>query len=515
MHELLVRVTADLSVPDGPGYETLGLNLRGMVRTIHERHVRPEMPGIVAAFENVRTAAREFVARELAERLFAPAPPPPPRSAWSRWFGRAPSAPDEVPPESRALEAWKAPDTADPLERDCLAALVKIVESMLAHRGRLAPDAALLERLAVDRIGNAHGSDVVARLVAPIFERAVDAEGYRRLPVQAEPVVMNVKGASASGKSTTRPLQRMLAARLGIPWEDFALISPDYWRKYLLEYESLGPERRYGAMLTGRELEIVDGKLDRYMAAKAADGRMSHLLIDRFRFDSFAPERGRTADGRLLSRFGHRVFMFFMITPPAETVERAWKRGLTTGRFKAVDDLLYHNVEAFTGMPALFLAWVNAVERAVRFEFLDNGVPAGETPRTAAFGSNGSMTVLDVERMLDVDRFRKVRVDARTPDEVLDPAELVADANVDFLRRCAADIASLSFADHEGVYAHVERGRLSWWDDARLAAMGHDAAARVALRALGHDGSRCPPERRPPAFDAGQERRYTIGRWDP
>jgi len=30
-HELLIRVTADLSVPDGPDYEELGINLRGMV----------------------------------------------------------------------------------------------------------------------------------------------------------------------------------------------------------------------------------------------------------------------------------------------------------------------------------------------------------------------------------------------------------------------------------------------------------------------------------------------------
>jgi len=36
--------------------------------------------------------------------------------------------------------------------------------------------------------------------------------------------VMNVKGASASGKSTMRPLQKLLARKLNFPWKEFALI---------------------------------------------------------------------------------------------------------------------------------------------------------------------------------------------------------------------------------------------------------------------------------------------------
>ena len=149
--------------------------------------------------------------------------------------------------------------------------------------------------------------------------------------MQKKPVVMNVKGASASGKSTIRPQQQQLADRLGIPREDFALISPDYWRKYLLDYSSLGDDYKYAAMLTGQELELIDKKLDRYMALKAEKGEIPHLLIDRFRFDSFIVEDGRSHDNKLLSRFGDRIFMFFMVTSPEETVVRAWERGLTTG----------------------------------------------------------------------------------------------------------------------------------------------------------------------------------------
>jgi hypothetical protein len=65
---------------------------------------------------------------------------------------------------------------------------------------------------------------------------------------------------------------------------------------------------------------------------------------------------------RLLTRFGDLVYMFFMITPPEMTVERAWTRGLKVGRYKAVDDLLAHNVEAYSGIQR-FHRWIHTDKR--------------------------------------------------------------------------------------------------------------------------------------------------------
>ena len=41
LHEILVRVMADFSVPDGSRIEDLGINFRAIVRTILEQHVEP------------------------------------------------------------------------------------------------------------------------------------------------------------------------------------------------------------------------------------------------------------------------------------------------------------------------------------------------------------------------------------------------------------------------------------------------------------------------------------------
>jgi hypothetical protein len=100
-------------------------------------------------------------------------------------------------------------------------------------------DRALLAELALTLVSNGYGSEIIGDAITPFIQEGISREGYRRLPRQQQPVVMNVKGASASGKSTMRPLQRTLARKLNFRWEEFALISPDIWRKFLLDYTSL------------------------------------------------------------------------------------------------------------------------------------------------------------------------------------------------------------------------------------------------------------------------------------
>jgi hypothetical protein len=327
---------------------------------------------------------------------------------------------------------------------------------------------------------------------------------------------MNVKGASASGKSTMRPLQKQLARGLGVNWEDFALISPDIWRKYLLDYDSLGPAQRYAGTLTGMELAIIDRKLDRYMTHKAKIGNLPHLLIDRFRFDSFSDEPDQEDGSRLLTRFGSDVYMFFMVTPPEETIERAWKRGLQFGRYKAVDDLLAHNVEAYSGIPGLFFTWALRADKRVHFEFLDNSVPEGHRPKTIAFGTNGVMNILDLNCLLDIDRYQKINVNAKRRSEIYaHMPDKDEDGRADFVRECVRQIPRVNFSNQETgqIYARMVAGKLEYWD-ARLCDLAYsDKRRRVAIKTIirtqeevvcdpGEDGGRLDPRQN-----------MTLGEW--
>jgi hypothetical protein len=504
IHELLVRATAGVAVPDGTDYEDLGRNFREIASTILDKYIAPHRDDLTQRFEAVRSAASVVISQELSNLLslrLKPAADADPMGG-TRWrFGRAPQKrqPRETAEqgERRIIAAWstKAQDADNRLDRSCFRALSRIATAVTARRGRLFADKELLTDLAVRLVCNDFGSEAIGDAIAPLIEEATLREGYRPLSPQERPVIMNVKGASASGKSTMRPLQRALAKKLGFPWESFALISPDIWRKFLLDYGSLGPAYKYAGTLTGHEVEIIDKKLDRHMAMKAARGEISHLLIDRFRFDSFSEGREPT---RLLTRFGELVYMFFVITPPEMTVERAWKRGLQVGRYKAVEDLLAHNVEAYTGMPELFFTWALDARRRVHYEFLDNSVPAGDRPLTVAFGWNGEMTILDVKRMLDVDRFRKIDIHAQKPEDLYVGRELAPERNVEFLQRCARLIPIINFADPATgrLYARLEQGKWAWRDEARISGMLADPDLKAALMAI-------PADRRDAAAGAG------------
>jgi hypothetical protein len=528
VHELLIRITGDISVPDGPNYEDLGINFRRIAKTILSRYLAPRLPELVRAYEQVRAQALHVIEAELASGPGAPARTPAHRPAPRRFaslFGLARNRHGTPPPgdsvedrERRMLAAWqrKADDGSDPLTSAAYRVLQRLASAVLIQHGRLPGECTLLAALAAEVTCNEYGSDLIGRLIEPHVREAAAREGYRLVPVQARPVVMNTKGASASGKSTMRPLQRKLAERLGLCWSDFAVISPDIWRKFLLDYASLGDVSRYAATLTGHELEIIDRKLDRYMADKAERAGMSHLLIDRFRFDSFALDPDEEEGSRLLTRFGRLVYMFFMITPPEETVERAWVRGQQVGRYKAVDDLLAHNVEAYTGMPRLFFTWAAKKDKTVHYEFLDNAVPEGERPRTAAFGFDGEMNILDVGRLIDVERYRKINVDAKKPGAVYpDVGALAPERNLEFLLECARRFPAINFVhpDTGRIYARVEAAGLSWADPAGLERALKDPDSRAGLLALAPEAVRSGRYRRRAPEDLDPERLHTLGQW--
>ena len=436
LHELLVRVTADFAVPDGTQIGDLGVNFREIARLLLARYLAPQMDAIVATYDRVRQDAKRTIDAALLN------------------LGRGWGPPHIAEFERLALA------TGDPGEAAAYKALARTLSALFATEGQAWGTNELISSIAVNLACNDFGSDRIGRMIAPLLQNAAREQGYQLLPKQDHPVVINTKGPSASGKSTLRPLLKKLAGEIGVQWSDFALISPDIWRKQLLDYASLGAAYKYAGAFTSDELQIVDQKLDRYMANKHRRGEMSHLLIDRFRFDSFAPDSDQ-AGSNLLTRFGQSVYLFFVITPPEMLVERAWKRGLEFGRYKAVDDTLAHAVEAYSGIPDVFFTWVRRSDKRIQFEFLDNTVLLGQRPRTVAFGDNDTFNVLDVKATLDIKRYARIDVDAAAAEFLYSDRGLLApDRNADFLKRCVASFRWVNFADQASgrVYLRVECG---------------------------------------------------------
>ena len=432
LHEVLVRMTAEISVPDSDRIEQLGINFREMTSRVMAR-----LSSRAGEWDAIQARCRKEALATIGPRL------------------------DKLAPDAAAEAArWREWSQGSPAERVAIRALGRVVSAILVRHGRLWGPREVLAQVAAGMAANECASLAIGESIEKPFFEAVKAEGFRVLPPQREPLVMNTKGASASGKTTIRPLQRRLAKEIGADWADFALVSPDIWRKQLLDYGSLGDAYKYAGPFTGEELRIVDQKLDAYMARKAEAGRMTHLLIDRFRFDSFAPHSDE-AGSNLLTRFGRTVYLFFMITPPASLVQRAWNRGLDVGRYKAVDDTLAHSVEAYSGMPGLFFTWAERADKRVHFEFLDNEVPAGQRPVTVAYGWNREITILDSRPLMDIERYRHIDVNARSP-EALFARVAAADERRDsvFIRECVKRFERVRFADSASgrIYREIVRG---------------------------------------------------------
>jgi hypothetical protein len=148
------------------------------------------------------------------------------------------------------------------------------------------------------------------------------------------------------------------------------------------------------------------------------------------------------------------------------------------------------------------------------YEFADNDVPIGETPLTVAFARNGEMNILDVKRILDLDRNQRININARDPRAVYPPvAELSAERNLEFFANCVRrfPVLRLALQDTGRIYARVTSGRLAWRDSAACAAIADEdtvGALRVVLPELLVDSGQ------PVVAEYLDRNHYiTLGRW--
>ncbi|MCE8005205.1 zeta toxin family protein [Billgrantia ethanolica] len=501
LHELIVRVTADIRVAEGEEEEVLGRNFRRITLQILSGYLLPHMPALRQAFDELYATIRAGVG-QILEAAFAvepeaAEPEPEPVSRLARWLGRRPAPQrqaDRRTLEERhhdAIQGIKQRGLAaqDELAQAIYKSAYRVMSSIAAVQGHIGVDREVLATLIARHACNDYGSRVVGNLLAPHVERAIEQEGYARVPLADEPILISLKGASAAGKSSLRHLLRYTLQDLGIPPEQYGTITPDIWRRLLLDYETLGEAYKYAGRLAGKEVKLIDAKLDRYIRDKAQrDRTIPNLLIDRFRFDSFSSDTvPRLLDGTY-AKYVSTMHMYFIITPPEATVERGWLRGLERGRYKAVSDFLGHCVEAYDGMPRVFFKWMDSPRPRFKYVFLDNSVPRHTPPEVVAHGTREVLHVLDPVGLVNLDRYKKIHTAATCPEEVYPAGDTLAvAANCTFLKQCLAKVPEVRFADRASgkVYLSATAGRFAVEDAALLRAKRQDPELAALFAALG------------------------------
>ena len=502
LHEIIIRVTAEIAVAEGDEEEDFGRNFRRIATRIHDGYVVPHMDVIEQAWAELDRRSDVQVRQLLAETLFVPQAPAAPRRWFRRW--RAQDLPKVVPEspaerDYRIIASYKAMGlaAADPLLRATCKSLYRVLGAIAGKRGRLGAEQDLLAKLVGRHVCNSHGSQMIGELIAPLVDAAIEREGYARVATREKPVLISLKGASAAGKSSLRPMLKQVMREQGIEADGYATISPDVWRRLLLDYESLGPARKYAGHLTSRELMVIDGKLDRYIRDQAnRAGAIPHLLVDRFRFDSFTAERVGRVLHDTYAKYVDTMYMYFIVTPPEETVERGWQRALQRGRYKPVEDFLAHGVEACRGMPKLLFKWLASPSPDYRYVFLDNRVPKGTFPKTIASGDRTGMSVYDPVAFIDIERYQKINIHARLPQEVYPPAaEMAVAANCGFLKECVRRMAQIDFVDRDsGIgYLRARQGSFEVLDTALLARVSSEPELAATLNEIAPAIRAVPP----------------------
>ena len=499
LHELIVRITADIVVVEGETEEDLGINFRHIARKIFSKYVIPKLMQIEHAYETMRTKLEDItqpeIERSLAQLQELPAVEKP--SLGRRLFGR--KSPPPAPVKSRQEREFELIDSfkqrglasEDPLQAAMFRSLYRVLGSISTHRGFIGTDVDFLSKICVTHACNYLGTRDIGKKVGKIMREAILEEGYELIRDAEQPILFSLKGASAAGKSSLRPMLSQMMSDLGIDRHGYGTISPDIWRRMLLDYDALGEAYKYAGRFTSHEVNIVDGKLDHYIRAKAERrNAIPHLMVDRFRFDSFAHEKITKVLHNTYVRYIDTMYMYFIVTPPAATVERGWERGLVRGRYKAVEDFLGHCVEAYAGMPKLLFKWLSSERPKYFFEFLDNSVPKGTYPELIARGTQGSLRLYRPASFIDIERFQRINVMATEPGAVDPEAEqLEVGNNLGFLQQCIARIELIEFVDEpdEQVYLQIRRGSFSVVDEALLRRKLSDEALREILAALAPD----------------------------
>ena len=484
LHELIIRVCADIVIPEEKEEEALGRHFRHICHHLLKVYLAPHKDEVKKIHEALRQRAEQRVQQILTESLF---PPPvsdkPAKTRFSLFAlltGKKPSVTQKRHYEPLHETLWdreyqqlnrfrEAGLTAqDAFERSVYKSMYQVLGALASKQGYIGSDRQLLTDLIVQNVCNTYGSQLIGAYISPYILQAAKQEAYPLSRPAQKPILISLKGASAAGKSSLRPMLQHIMAQQGIAAKGYCTISPDIWRRLLLDYDSLGDAYKYAGALTSNEVNVIDSKLDRYIRDKAQrDQSIPHLLVDRFRFDSFASDKVSHILHDTYAKYIDTLYMYFVITPPEDTVVRGWERGLQRGRYKAVEDFLGFSVEAYIGMPKLLFKWLAYRRPRFNYVFLDNSVAKGTRPKNIAFGDQDVMHIHNPMAFVNIERYQKINIKARCPAEVYpEKTDFSVANNIGFLQQCLSRIAQINFIDEEtgNCYLEVEHGQVKLLD---------------------------------------------------
>ena len=212
LHELIVRITADIVVREGENEEDLGIHFRDIANQTFSRYIIPALMQIEHEFDTMRTRIEDMTAAELERVLTPPASAGKSQASfWSKLF-KSRAKPARSTPQTRQEREFELINgfkqlglgAGEQLAAAVYRSLYRILGSIATTRGFIGNDPDYLQKICVRHACNYLGSREIGRKVGALVDKAIESEGYDRIADAEKPILISLKGASAAGKSSLR-----------------------------------------------------------------------------------------------------------------------------------------------------------------------------------------------------------------------------------------------------------------------------------------------------------------------
>jgi hypothetical protein len=267
-----------------------------------------------------------------------------------------------------------------------------------------------------DRIYQEHAHKEIVSLTESIVSARIDDEksGFTRLSQHqgSDRHTFMLSGAPACGKGTAAVMHEEHAKELlGIAWNDVVKINTDVHRHIVSHHDITGEEKENSVALNGDESSYITLRAYDRMSAKINADSAPHLLID-----GANPAIDRL---NLATKNKGSLHLLIVSTPVNVSIERAYARGISTGRYVLTNYMLRLHYDISQD---LFTRLAEYKDSNIEFAILNNDVPEGEPPIKLMDGNlnERSVYVFDPRGMAEFCGKRNLNLKAKNNDELFD-----------------------------------------------------------------------------------------------
>jgi hypothetical protein len=267
-----------------------------------------------------------------------------------------------------------------------------------------------------DRIYQEQAHKEIVKLIESIVTARIDDKesGFSRLSQHkgSDRHTFMLSGAPACGKGTAAVMHEEHAKeRLGIRWNDVVKINTDIHRHIVSHDVITGEDKEKSVALNGDESSYITLRAYDRMSTKINADSAPHLLID-----GANPAIDRL---NLATKNGGSLHLLIVSTPVDVSIERAYARGVSTGRYvltnymlrlhQNISEDIFSRLEQYKGLN-------------IEFAILNTDVPEGEPPIKLMDGDlkNRVVYVFDVRGMAEFCGKRNLNLKAKNKDELFD-----------------------------------------------------------------------------------------------